>query len=301
MELPFKICVDSRALTRGHASDFEYSLPETISLDHDTVMYVNTASVTNTFSATGTQIGAKNHYVYFFEKLFGSTTVFNRAVLQERAYEATELAPSLQTALNAASWFGDDLYTCQYNETRQHIEISRPVDGSRTFFIPSNDLMENPAFQAQTIPLTAGSVPYTVNWSNLQSAHDLLGLGKGTTSNLDMPALLQLLASQLYSVQATGAVDCRPVHNVYITSNALSHNNVIGIRGSRTTVIKIPVLGLAGDIIHRAHSGHAFDYVNVGNRTLSTLDFQIRDSHGNVRDLRGEACSLELLFCARPL
>ena len=70
MELPFKIIVDSRALTRGHASDFEYSLPETIHLEHDTVMYVNTASVTNTFSATGTQIGTKNHYVYVFEKLF---------------------------------------------------------------------------------------------------------------------------------------------------------------------------------------------------------------------------------------
>ena len=116
-------------------------------------MYVNIASVTNTFSAMGTQIGAKNHYVYFFEKLFGSTTVFNRAVLQDRSYEATELASSLQTASNAASWFGDDLYTCQYNESRQNIEISRPADGSRTFFIPSNDLMENPAFQAQTVPL----------------------------------------------------------------------------------------------------------------------------------------------------
>ena len=115
--------MDSRALTRCHASDFEYSPPETIHLEHDTVMYVNTASATNTFSATGTQIGTKNPYVYFFEKLFGSTTVFNRAVLQERAYEATELASSLQEAMNAVSWFGDDLYTCEYNESRQNIEI----------------------------------------------------------------------------------------------------------------------------------------------------------------------------------
>ena len=91
MELPFKIIVDSRALTRGHASDFELTLPETLHLDQDAVMYVNSASVTNTFSATGTQIGAKNHYIYWFEKL-DTNVVFNRTALPERAYEATELA-----------------------------------------------------------------------------------------------------------------------------------------------------------------------------------------------------------------
>ena len=49
MELPFKIIVDSRTLVRGHASDFEVTLPETLHLDQDAVMYVNSASVTNTF------------------------------------------------------------------------------------------------------------------------------------------------------------------------------------------------------------------------------------------------------------
>ena len=48
--------------------------------------------------------------------------MFNRAVLQERAYEATELAASLQAALNDASWFGDNLYTCEYNESRQTLK-----------------------------------------------------------------------------------------------------------------------------------------------------------------------------------
>ena len=147
--------------------------------------------------------------------------------------------------------------------------------------------MEQPAFQAQTTPMTVGSVPYVINWSNLESAHDLLGLGRGTSANLDLPALLQLLAGSLYTSQETGAVDTRAVHNIYVTSNALSNNNVIGLRNSRTTVVKIHVLGLNGDVLHRAHSGHQYDYVNVGNRTLSTLDFQIKDSNGNIRDLRG--------------
>ena len=88
MELPFKIIVDSRTLTRGHASDFEVTLPETLHLDQDAVMYVNSASVTNSFSATGTQVGATRRCVYWFEKL-DTNAVFNRAALPERAYEAT--------------------------------------------------------------------------------------------------------------------------------------------------------------------------------------------------------------------
>ena len=158
---------------------------------------------------------------------------------------------------------------------------------------------ETPLSKRRPFPITAGSVPYTVNWSNLQGAHDLLGLGKCTSANFDTSALVQLLAGPLYSVQATGAIDGHPVPNVYITSDALSPNNAIGVRGRRATVIQLPVLGLAGDSLHRAHSGHAYDYVNVGNRTLSTLYVQIRDSHGNIRDLRGGSCSLELCFCAR--
>ena len=139
---------------------------------------------------------------------------------------------------------------CTYTETRHTITIARLADGSRSSFLPSNHLMEQPSFQAQTTPITVGSVPYTVNWSNLQSAHALLGLGKGTSANLDLSARLQLLAGSMYTSPETGSVDTRPVHNVYITSNALSNNNVIGARGSRTTVIKIPVLGLTGGVLH---------------------------------------------------
>ena len=132
MEMPFKIIVDIRTIMRGHASDFEVTLPETPHLHHAAAMYVNSASVTNTFSAAGTQIGATSHYVYWFEKL-DTNAVFNRAALPERAYEATELASALQTALNAAAWSGDNLYTCTFDETRQTIKIARPSDGSRSF------------------------------------------------------------------------------------------------------------------------------------------------------------------------
>ena len=300
--LPFKIIVDSRNAVLGTSNRFSISLPETLHVDKDVAMYVNSASVSNTFIPVGTNIGTKNHYFYWFERLVNVDTVFNRVTLPERAFVADELAAVLQTALNGASWFGDNQYSCTFNEETQTITVSRPDDEERSFFIPSNDLMANPAFQAQTNPMTTGSATYTIDWFNPQSALGLFGLDRGTSANLDLSALLQLLAQpRLYTSQVTGAIDVRRVHNVYIHSQALSNNNVLGTDGGRTTLVKIPVIGQLGDVLHRYHSGHAYDFVDVSNKTLSTLDFEIKDGRGDPLDLRGGTVSIELLFASRPI
>ena len=52
--LPFKILVDSRAATTGTSESFQVSLPETLHLNPDIVMYVNSATCTDTFLPTGT-------------------------------------------------------------------------------------------------------------------------------------------------------------------------------------------------------------------------------------------------------
>jgi len=179
MNYPFKILVDSRSAALGHGGSFSISLPETIHLKEDTALYVNNVTLTNSFLTTGSTVGHKSHYLYWFEKM-GNNMVFNRATLSERSYDVTELASELQTRLNQATWFGDDLYTCTYNESKQTITISRPVgDGSRSFFVPDETLLSNPAVQAQTNPMTVGSVVYVVDWRNLQSAHGLFGIGMG--------------------------------------------------------------------------------------------------------------------------
>ena len=157
-------------------------------------------------------------------------------------------------------------------------------------------------FRPKQTPRTVGSVAYNIDWNNPQSAFDLFGLGKGTSKTLDLSALLQLLAGPLYTSQETGAVDVRRVHNVYVHSRSLSNHNVIAaMSGNRTCIVKIPVSGQPGDVLHRAHSGNMYDYVDVGNKTLSTLDFEIRNGRGFSLDLRGGTMSLELLFVPRPI
>ena len=301
--LPLKLIVDSRAATIGDANRFSVSLPETLHLERDIVMYVNSASVTNTFLPTGTIVGTKQHYFYWFERLLNVDTVLNRAVLSERAYTAEELALELKHALNAATWFGDNQYDVVFNVDTQTMTVSRPFDGQRTFFIPSNTLMQHPDFPAQANLKTVGSVGYSVDWQNTGSALGLFGLDSGSSANVDYPALLQLLGGQgLNTSQVTGAIDVRRVHNVYIHSQALSSNNVISLgHGARSTLVKIPVFGQVGDVLHRYHSGHAFDFVDCGNKTLSTLDFELRDGRGNPLDIRGGTVSIELIVAPRPI
>ena len=75
--LPFKIVVDNRQ-DFGTNNHFQEQLPETLRLDPDVVLYVNSATVTNTFLSTGTTVGPKSHHVYFYEKN-GATLAFNKA------------------------------------------------------------------------------------------------------------------------------------------------------------------------------------------------------------------------------
>ena len=81
MALPFKILVDSRAATTGTSESFQVSLPETLHLNPYIVMYVNSATCTNTFLPTGTVVGAQRSMIYFLERQRGAALILNRAIL----------------------------------------------------------------------------------------------------------------------------------------------------------------------------------------------------------------------------
>ena len=61
------IVVDNRQ-AYGTNNNCQMQPPETLQLDPDVVLYVNSATVTNTFLNTGTTVGSQSHYVYLYEK-----------------------------------------------------------------------------------------------------------------------------------------------------------------------------------------------------------------------------------------
>ena len=66
-------------------------------------------------------------------------------------------------------------------------------------------------------------------------------------------------------------------------------------------LVNIPVLGMMGDILHKGATRHHFDFIDLGNKTLSLLDFEVRDALNRPLDLRGGHVSIELRFTKRPL
>ena len=119
-DTPFKIIIDSRNASEGHGGRFSFSRPQVTQVPAGFCCYVNQASVSNSFLSVGTFVGSKTHYFYWFERLAGNATVFNRAILPEHNYHAERLTSALQTAMNTASWFGGDLYTVTYNQNKKY-------------------------------------------------------------------------------------------------------------------------------------------------------------------------------------
>ena len=110
-----------------------------------------------------------------------------------------------------------------------------------------------------------------------------------------------LASSRMYITQDTGAIDVRRLHNVYLRSNSLRNNNIIGPPESQTLLCKIPVTNQSGDVLSRYHNGAVHDYIACSNRSLSTIDFFVTDYDGNAVDLRGGTLSLEILICPAPI
>ena len=99
----------------------------------------------------------------------------------------------------------------------------------------------------------------------------------------------------------TGHIDVRSSHVLYVHSDALSGMRTIGPAGSRSVIARVPVTTTFGGMLFKEHSSHPQDYIPVGGRMLTALDFSIRDSFGALVQLHGAHISLELLFVPEPV
>ena len=89
-------------------------------------------------------------------------------------------------------------------------------------------------------------------------------------------------------------IDLRSKHNLYVHSPSFGHYTSIGPNGVRTILCKIPVESAYGTVIHYAHSGSAYDFIEVGTSALRMLSFSLLDAKLNEVDLRGGHWSLTI-------
>ena len=146
---------------------------------------------------------------------------------------------------------------------------------------------------------------YDVDWSDVQDASGLLSLDYDKNQGQAVSTRMAQIANsgtstQWPKTQQTGHCDVRNCHTLYIHSNSLSNFSTIGPAGSRTTLCRLPVVGLSGSVLFKQHSGHSHDYNDCSGKCLRVLDFSIRNSHNQVVDLFGGHCSFEIVFAPIP-
>ena len=179
MDLPFnKIIVDSRHAAAGNSSNFQSSLPETLTPPQHAVCYVCDLQITNTFSSTDP---SKNTF-YWIEDELGQY-VLNRVFLTRKTYTPDTLATELQTRMNETSIFRPTPgYNVTFEEDLGVLKIKRTSLLDKTFFLVDDDLLQQlypPLIITQFNDDTNNGIqPWTLNRNDPKSAMSLLGLSQ---------------------------------------------------------------------------------------------------------------------------
>ena len=308
MDLPFtKLVVDSRHAASGDASNFDITLPESLTLPPNAVCYTTDIAIAHLFPSMGSGPSLRNTF-YWVERIgdaSSSSDYLNRAILDSaKTYSAISLAAEIQQKVNAASVLGGG-YTVTYLEDSGTMLVNRAQESNtvNSFWLVDDDLISNANFQQLFSTVTTPSLtPYTLNYNAPQSCMQLLGLGRRSSMNTSYATLyLATLQAFLLTSASTGAVDVRRTHSLCLHSPTLTNYKCLGPAGSRSILARVPVTSGYGSILHQQHSGHILDYTPCGGVTLQTIRFELRNSDNEPVDLRGGHVSFTLLFAAAPL
>ena len=268
MALPVKkLYFDSRFKTKGSASNSQckFELSESISLPNNCVCYIDDVIIPHSFFS----VEDYNNRLFFRQLLANGSQINNIIFLLAQNHTGVTLAASIKSGLDSA--FGSNVFTCVYNERKGTLTITLTTASSgETFVMMSDDDLADNVYGSWTGPW------FDIN--NPRSANEIIrlyGLAEERT------------------VYESGFLDLRNVHNIYITSPNLGHFSSIGPRGERNIVKKVPVTADFGYVIFDSVVAN-HDYIDVSKAFLKTLEFNLRDVHGNIINLHGAnwSCSL---------
>ena len=145
--------------------------------------------------------------------------------------------------------------------------------------------MRDPAWQ-RTHWLAFGGALYDT--TNLQSTNELFSFEKTTWDIYDTSYI-------------SNFIDLRSKHNLYVHSPSFGHYTSIGPMGVRTILCKIPVESAYGTVIHYAHSGSSYDFIEVGTSALRVLSFSLLDSKMNEVDTKGSHWSMTICLAEEEM
>jgi len=256
-----KIFVDSRFKTAksNSNSDFEYEIPQSVSLPDATICYLDNIVIPNSWQT----IDDNNNRLYVRVK---TGTTNNDAIvgLTANNYSTSTLRAEIETQLRQV--YGNSI-SVTYDQVLLRYKISSSDANKTIRLFTDSELISGVTFGQ------------TYSASDLRSANEVLTIFEPQQANSYF----------------TGIVNLARYRNLYISCTTLSDYSTISPSGNYNIVKKVPVTAGYGEIIY-CNLQAAHDHFDVSRMMIKTLDFKITDSYGRVVDLRGMPVSFSMIF-----
>jgi hypothetical protein len=291
-----KIYLDSR-FAEGNGAQGTVELPETVNCGPDCVAWVTDV----TMPVAWNTIDIHNTKLYLLEKT--SDPIPHARVVQIPMKDYTlgsDLVAQVKLALNTSGVGATFKYvTGTYDVTFQQSTFTLTVTlaGGGSFTVLSFDQLRDFYF-FNDWRLYATQSPLLVIQSSMHESYVYERANPKTANGVLRISVAEGNSPLIFgTTQSGGAIDLRPVHTIYLTSENFSNYKVLGPGGGlRSTIRRIAITEPAKGLQHVEHSGHGEDYLDCAGLSLRTLRFALRDSFGNIVSLNGNHCSFSILF-----
>ena len=244
-----KLYIDSRFLSSGTTSNFEYELPEVVDLPKQTAAYIIEFTCVNGWDT----INSSNSQLYIVERNSSNVTRARVETLNSGSYDSESLRLEVESKLNAAGKHVAGTYSVSRvtsagasqtsGASYRYYAIS--LSGGGTFFMPNDSWLTN--------PFNAGSM-----WDASWNGPDYDYKDPKSTNEL-----FTIVDQSMQTSHQTEFVDLRSKHSIFVHSPSFADYQSIGPRGVRTILAKIPASSAYGNVIHYEHSGHHLDYLSI--------------------------------------
>jgi len=270
-----KLYVDSRHRTAGTNESFVWQIPETVDIP-DSQVYIDCVLVPNVFfSATD-----DNNTIFFLEEVVsspggGAVITPRQAVIANGQYNGLTLATAVQASMQAAGAYGSAL-TVEFDlaSSKLKVSLSAPHE-SQVRIYPDGALDQWNAAQGV----------YQTDLNNTKSAGKLCGF-LGTVSFVASTSLFTL---------GDSVIDVQRHHCCYIHSDIADPGSSFGCRGQSDVIRRVVVDAVQNSLAIDRHTT-SWDNVEVGARSLRSMEFRLADDNGNTVNLQGHHWSFSLVF-----
>ena len=281
MALPVKkVYVDTvfKATGSRSNSDFRFELAESLTMPENAVFFVDDVCVPHSWRTVET--GINDRFFAQISSVANANPVLNQSVtvtLPSKVYTGAELAAELATGLNATGPSG------------------RPTTFAVTFDVFTNEITISPTYaDTQIQVLTTSDIASQMSGQWLGAAYD-----PKRPQDINGEMLKQTEGTAAYHTQSapwtSGVISLNPIRSLYLYSPNLGSFHTLGPTGEASIIKAIPVTaGPNFMIFDQVLAGN--DYLDCSRQTLRTLEFQLKDVHGNTVPLHGSHLSFSLVF-----